>query len=127
MNSAASPDACKGPPIHICASTTGGQEFSSEVKVLPKLYSPLAFPRSHLPHNNRKDNKPELRSLNATLALLASSRALGRFLGVFTFCCCLEGSLGEKFYYVALDDFEFQSILLPSKHTCLCVCAVLWI
>lgn len=114
MNSAAAPDAYEGPPIHI-----RGQEFSSEVKVLPKLYAPLTFPRSHLPHNNRKDKKPELRSLTAsaetTPALLASSRALGRFLGVFTFCCCLEGSFGAKFYSVALDDLEFQSILLPSK------------
>lgn len=32
MNSAAAPDAYEGPPIHI-----RGQEFSSEVKVLPKL------------------------------------------------------------------------------------------
>lgn len=50
-----SPDACEGPPTHIHASTTGGQEFSNEVKVLHKLYSPSTFPSSHLPHNNRKE------------------------------------------------------------------------
>lgn len=66
--------------------------------------------------------KPHLHYL-LTLGLWADSLVFSLFVVVWR--GVLERSF--KFYYEALDDLEFQSILLPSKYTCLCVCAVLWI
>lgn len=59
--------------------------------------------------------KPHLPYLLA-LGLWADSLVFSLFVAVW------RGVLEQSF---TLDDLEFQSILLPSKYKCLCVCAVL--